>query len=65
MDKEVHFLSYCNYCKRKHRMKQRSCPTCNVYCTPQPISDKVSDKCGAGYSCDGCEAYKEHTNPYI
>ena len=54
------WLEYCKSCNRKHRMIQRSCPTCNVYETSQPKSDKVYDKCGANYSCDGCEAYKDH-----
>lgn len=42
----------------------RKCPTCDVYETPQPVSDAVADSCGADYSCDGCVAYREHTNPY-
>ena len=62
--KEIHFMMYCSYCKRKHIMKQQPCPTCGVYYTPQPVSEKVYDKCGADYSCDGCVAYRDHTNPY-
>ena len=59
-----HWLERCNSCGRKHRVMMRDCPTCIVYETPQPVSDKVSDSCGADYSCDGCMAYREHTNPY-
>jgi len=40
------------------------CPTCDVYETPQPVSDDVANQCGADHSCDGCMAYREHTNPY-
>ena len=54
------FLQYCPSCKRKHYMLHQSCPTCRVYETPQPVSDAVYDACHADYSCDGCEAYKEH-----
>ena len=59
--KEIHWLEYCKSCNRKHRVMMRDCPTCSVYETAQPISDKVADQCGADYSCDGCEAYREHT----
>ena len=62
--KEDCWLDYCKWCNRKHYMIQRPCPTCDVYCTPQPRSDRVCDECGADYSCDGCMAYREHTNPY-
>lgn len=62
--KEIHWLEYCKSCKRKHRVKQRGCPTCDVYETPQPVSERVSDCCGADYSCDGCHAYRQHTSPY-
>ncbi len=62
--KEYHWLEYCKCCGRKHRVMLKDCPTCNVYETPQPVSDKVCDQCGADYSCDGCCAYREHTNPY-
>ena len=61
---EVHWLEYCRSCGREHRVMMRDCPTCTVYETPQPASDKVSDSCGADYSCDGCIAYRDHTNPY-
>ena len=64
IDKEYHWLEYCKSCGHKHRVMLRNCPTCNVYETPQPVSDKVYDHCSANYSCDGCMAYREHTNPY-
>ena len=64
MIKEATWLEYCKWCKGKHRMTLHQCPTCNVYKTPQPVSDKVLDSCGADYSCDGCQAYRDHTNPY-
>ena len=55
---------YCKSCGYKHYVSMRPCPTCNVYETPQPVSDNVLNKCGADYSCDGCVAYRDHTNPY-
>lgn len=58
------WLEYCKYCGRKHRMVNKLCPSCRAYETPQPESDKVLDKCGTDYSCDGCLAYREYTNPY-
>ena len=54
------FLMDCPSCGRKHYMSFQSCPTCNTYETPQPISEKVQDECRADYSCDGCLAYREH-----
>lgn len=38
----------------------QKCPTCGVHETPQPVSDEVLDKCHKDYSCDGCEAYRDH-----
>ena len=61
---EIGFLVYCKSCKRSHVMRNQKCSTCQVYETPQPISEKVYNKCGADYCCDGCIAYREHTNPY-
>ena len=58
------FLMPCSSCKRSHRMEQLPCPTCGVYATPQPASVEVANNCHADYSCDGCQAYREHTNPY-
>ena len=54
------FLEYCSSCGRKHRMTHQPCPTCNTYETPQPVSEKVQETCQADYSCDGCQAYREH-----
>ena len=62
--KEYHWLEWCKPCQRKHLVSLQSCPTCNTYETPQPVSEKVADSCSADYSCDGCMAYREHTNPY-
>lgn len=58
------WLEWCHWCKRKHRVSMQPCPECQVYLTPQPISERVDEQCGATYSCDGCVAYKEHTNPF-
>jgi len=54
------WLEYCKSCGRQHLVKYRGCPTCRVYDTPQPVSDKVLDQCHADYSCDGCIAYRDH-----
>ena len=62
--KEYHWLEYCNWCRRKHYVTLRGCPTCGIYETPQPVSDNVASQCGANYSCDGCQAYSDHTNPH-
>jgi len=63
-EKQYQWLQFCKSCGRKHYMMIRDCPTCNVYETPQPASDNVLDYCTADYSCDGCIAYRDHTNPY-
>jgi hypothetical protein len=54
------WLEYCKYCKRKHLVSLRKCPTCNTYETPQPVSVNVANHCGANYSCDGCIEYRKH-----
>ena len=59
-EKEDVFLEYCPSCGRKHRVKYQKCPTCNTYETAQPVSEKVADACQQDYSCDGCQAYREH-----
>lgn len=59
---EVLWIEYCPSCKRKHIFKMSPCPTCGVYWTPQPKSEIVLEKCNADYSCDGCQAYRDHTN---
>jgi hypothetical protein len=56
----IGWLEYCKWCQRKHVMIQRPCPSCGVYFTSQPKSDKVMENCGAHYDCDGCDAYAEH-----
>ena len=62
---KVVWLEYCNWCKRRHRVTMRPCPECGVYLTPQPVSKRVYESCRAGSPiCDGCEAYREHTNPF-
>ena len=40
------------------------CPSCNTYETPQPVSEQVANNCYADYDCDGCVAFREHTNSY-
>ncbi len=56
------WLEYCGACKRKHRVTLKPCPDCGVYETPQPMFDKVYEKCRNHYNyiCDGCEAYLDH-----
>ncbi len=52
---------YCNKCKKHHIVTNKPCPSCGVHHTPQPVSEKVSEKHSLSqYECDGCEAYKEH-----
>jgi hypothetical protein len=57
-------LVFCKSCNKSHLMRLKPCPTCDIYETPQPISEEVYNNCHANYQCDGCLAYKEHTNPY-
>lgn len=56
------FLFDCPSCGHKHRMTNQPCPTCGGRGgeTPQPASERVAERCGADYSCDGCIAYREH-----
>jgi len=61
---KIMWLEYCPSCKHKHYVMMQKCPTCGVYFTPQPVSEVVANHCGADYSCDGCVAYRAHTNPY-
>ena len=51
---------WCNSCKRHHIVSNQKCPSCGVYDTPQPVSEKVYSKCKADYDCDGCQAYRDH-----
>lgn len=57
---EIHWKEKCNSCKRKHIVTNKPCPTCGVCHTPQPVSEKVYEYCNADYSCDGCQAYRDH-----
>lgn len=58
--KNIIWLEYCNSCKKKHYVTLKSCPDCGTHETPQPVSDKVYEKCKANYRCDGCDAYLDH-----
>ena len=60
----VKWLEPCKSCKRQHWVVSQLCPACGVHHTPQPLSEKVLETCNADYDCDGCQAYREHTNPY-
>lgn len=51
---------YCTSCKRDHTVTNQPCPSCGVYTTPQPKSEKVKDQCMRAKICDGCEAYQDH-----
>ena len=57
---KITWLQYCNSCKRSHIVTLKKCPDCGIHETPQPVSEKVSEKCRANYRCDGCEAYLDH-----
>jgi len=50
---------------QKPGMTMQPCPKCGVYLVPMPVSDRVYESCMADYSCDGCIAFREHTNPYV
>lgn len=60
MKKEVHWKEYCKSCGRLHIVTNKECPSCGVYHTPQPVSEKVYENCRADYDCDGCQAYRDH-----
>jgi ribosomal protein L44E len=55
-----HWREWCKSCNKHHIVKMQPCPSCGVHETPQPVSDKVYEKCRAYYECDGCEAYRDH-----
>jgi len=60
-EEDRRFKLWCTSCKRFHVMKMRSCPSCGVYKTPQPVSESVYEKCHyLHYECDGCDAYRDH-----
>jgi hypothetical protein len=62
--KDIHikpcWKDYCTSCKKNHIFTLKSCPSCGVYETPQPKSEKVYYDCNKSYICDGCEAYQDH-----
>jgi len=62
LESEPVFLMYCSSCGHKHRMTNQPCPVClgRGGWTPQPVSEKVAERCQADYACDGCMAYREH-----
>jgi transcription elongation factor Elf1 len=43
------------------------CPSCGIYsCWITPEDKKRMDKgVSMGFACEGCEAYSEHTAPYL
>lgn len=59
-DKNHSWNEWCKSCKRYHRVSLQPCPDCGHHYTPQPKSDRVYDSCLANYSCDGCQAYRDH-----
>ena len=60
------WLEYCKACDRKHYMTMQPCPSCSGRggSFGQPKSEKVWEQCRGIEECEGCEAYREHTNPY-
>jgi rRNA maturation endonuclease Nob1 len=56
---KINWKEYCSSCKKNHIVTNKVCPSCGVYFTPQPVSEKVYDDCMKGYECDGCEAYRD------
>lgn len=64
-DKKVAWKEYCNKCKKFHIVSMQACPDCEVYTTPQPVSDVVKEKhLYSHYRCDGCDAYQDHINQF-
>lgn len=59
-NKKTTWLEYCKSCKRNHIVTLKVCPDCGVHMTPQPVSEKVYEKCRANYRCNGCDVYLEH-----
>ena len=51
-----HWKEFCKVCNKEHTFHQSPCPSCGVYLTAQPITEK----CPVKYECDGCEAYRDH-----
>ena len=47
--------------KKTHLVTMKPCPSCNVYFTPQPVSEKIADMyLYSQFECDGCQAYRDH-----
>lgn len=58
---KVNWKEWCNKCFKFHIVTNKACPSCGVHHTPQPVSEKVTEKhLYTRYQCDGCEAYADH-----
>jgi hypothetical protein len=59
-------LMMCRACGRKHKMTIQPCPECGGAGGHilMPESENVQNHCHGIYRCDGCEAYRQHQNPY-
>ena len=56
-----HWLEWCSWCGRKHRMSIGPCASCGgAYGVVQPVSERVQEQCGRTYRCDGCHEYEQH-----
>jgi late competence protein required for DNA uptake (superfamily II DNA/RNA helicase) len=49
----------CPRCGKVHIFQMGKCPSCHVYCVPEPASERVNERCPP-LICDGCEAYRGH-----
>ena len=59
--KNFRWKQYFSQTKKNHIVSMQPCPSCGVYYTPQPISEKVLTRIGLNnFECDGCEAYRDH-----
>lgn len=59
-DSPTQWKEYCESYKINHIVMLSSCPSYGVHEIPQPVSQNVHDKCNDDYSCDGCQAYRDH-----
>lgn len=58
-------MLYCHRCKREHRVTSQPCPSCSGRGGSVMMpSDGVLETCRATYECDGCDAYRDHINPF-
>ena len=67
MTARVRFKAPCRACRRSHVMVQGPCPECagRGGDVPIPASERVYERCqSTQYVCDGCLAYRDHTNPF-